>query len=76
MNSDCTVGAVARQLAAMQRVAGSIPAITLCLIQRLLFRVWVSCVARVVAAFALRHRLTSTTELGADMQLLHSVPGC
>lgn len=33
-------------------------------------------VARVVAAFALRHRLTSTTELGADMQLLHSVPGC
>ncbi|CAH1636173.1 unnamed protein product [Spodoptera littoralis] len=33
-------------------------------------------VARVVAAFALRHRLTSPTELGADMQLLHSVPGC
>ncbi|KAF9804473.1 hypothetical protein SFRURICE_010230, partial [Spodoptera frugiperda] len=41
---DCTVGAVAGQLAAVQHVAGSIPhGTTLCVIHRLLFRVWVSC---------------------------------
>ncbi|KAF9796226.1 hypothetical protein SFRURICE_016149 [Spodoptera frugiperda] len=42
---DCTVGAVAGQLAAVQRVAGSFPhEATLCVIHKLLFRVWVSCV--------------------------------
>ncbi|XP_063896923.1 protein phosphatase methylesterase 1 [Helicoverpa armigera] len=33
-------------------------------------------VARVVAAFALRHRLTSATEAGEQMQLVHAMPGC
>ncbi|KAF9817002.1 hypothetical protein SFRURICE_016458, partial [Spodoptera frugiperda] len=42
-----TVGAVAGQPAAAQHIAGSIPAqnkATLCVIHKLLFRVWVSCV--------------------------------
>ncbi|KAF9823016.1 hypothetical protein SFRURICE_018190 [Spodoptera frugiperda] len=36
-NINCTVGAVARQLAAVHRVAGLIPATTRCVIHRLLF---------------------------------------
>ncbi|KAF9810367.1 hypothetical protein SFRURICE_008623, partial [Spodoptera frugiperda] len=42
---DCTIGAVAGQLAAVQRVAGSILArgAILCVIHKLLFQVWMSC---------------------------------
>ncbi|KOB76741.1 Protein phosphatase methylesterase 1 [Operophtera brumata] len=33
-------------------------------------------VARVIASFALRHRLTATTELGEQMHLNTNMPGC
>uniref|UniRef100_A0A2H1UZX2 SFRICE_004739 n=1 Tax=Spodoptera frugiperda TaxID=7108 RepID=A0A2H1UZX2_SPOFR len=47
---DCTVGAVAGQLAAAQRVAGFSHGATLCVIHKLLFRVWVSCVCELVCS--------------------------
>ncbi|KAF9806487.1 hypothetical protein SFRURICE_001282 [Spodoptera frugiperda] len=53
-NFDCTVSAVVGQLAAAQRVASSVPAwTTLCMIHKLLFRVWVSCACEIWDASAI-----------------------
>uniref|UniRef100_A0A2H1V0A9 SFRICE_038589 n=1 Tax=Spodoptera frugiperda TaxID=7108 RepID=A0A2H1V0A9_SPOFR len=69
-STDCTVGAVAGQLAAAQRVAGSIPFSTLCVIHKLLFRVWVSCVCEL---YSLVGRVVGSAT--AEQEVSGSIPG-
>uniref|UniRef100_A0A2H1W3L2 SFRICE_014925 n=1 Tax=Spodoptera frugiperda TaxID=7108 RepID=A0A2H1W3L2_SPOFR len=50
---DCTVGAVAGESVATQRVAGLMHEATLCVIHKLLFWVWVSCVCELINSISL-----------------------